>query len=182
MLFHEILYGFENRSGWPHFGQNYIGINNILNQQSLHVIIMKQINLLCVILTCYSATSLQFYSHKASTLSNPSWMSQLDNGIPLRQVSIIGSHSSMSQGTWGDAFQTQSNSLTNQMVMGMRALDIRCRHYQDKLQVYVRIISLNTDLGGVLSTVRSFLQVQNMEVILMHIVEEGSASGNSGTF
>lgn len=77
----------------------------------------------------------------------------------------------MSQGAWGDAFQTQSNSLTNQMMMGIRALDIRCRHYNNAFPVHDRLVYLNTDLGGVLSTVRSFLQTYPTEVILMHIVE-----------
>lgn len=143
---------------------------------------MQLKTLLLLTLCCHSVSSLQFYNHKTSTLSNPKWMSQLDSGIPIRQLSIIGSHSSMSQGIWGDAFQTQSNSLANQMAIGMRALDIRCKHTQDQLKVYDRIINLNADLTAVLTTVRTFLHTNNMEVILMHIVEEGSASGNTGTF
>ena len=42
-------------------------------------------------------------------------MSLLDDGIPLRKMSIIGTHSSLSTGTWGDAFQTQASSLSIQM-------------------------------------------------------------------
>jgi len=56
----------------------------------------------------------------------------LDNGIPLRKISILGTHSSMSQGTWGDAFQTQSLNLDTQLRTGIRALDIRCRHFNNK--------------------------------------------------
>lgn len=97
-------------------------------------------------------------------------MGLLDNGIPIRQMSIIGTHSSMSTGTWGDAFQTQSNSLMGQMVMGMRALDICCNHKNNALPVNDRFVYLNTDLGGVLTTVRSFLQTNPSETILMHIV------------
>jgi 1-phosphatidylinositol phosphodiesterase len=97
-------------------------------------------------------------------------MGLLDNGIPIRQMSIIGSHSSMSQGIWGDAFQTQSNSLMGQMVMGMRALDIRCNHKNNALPVNDRLVYLNINLGGVLTTVRSFLQAHPTETILLHIV------------
>ena len=133
---------------------------------------MQQIGpVLCWAVLCSLALSLQFYSHKASSLRHPDWMGQLDSGIPLRKLSIIGSHSSMSQGAWGDAFQTQSNSLANQMLIGMRALDIRCRHEQNQLKIYDRIVYLNSDLGGVLATVRSFLQAHPLEVLLMHIVE-----------
>jgi len=110
------------------------------------------------------------YNHGHSTNVNTSWLGLLDNGIPIRQMSIMGSHSSMSQGTWGDAFQTQGNSLMGQMVMGMRALDIRCNHNHNSLQVYDRFIYLNIDLSGVLTIIRSFLQSYPTEMILMHIV------------
>lgn len=109
-------------------------------------------------------------------------MSQLDNGIPLRDLSIIGSHNSMSQGIWGDAFQSQSNSLNKQLMMGFRALDIRCRHYHDSLVVHDRFVYLNVDLSNVLSTVAAFLQSYPMETVLVHICEEYNPSGNSGTF
>lgn len=136
-------------------------------------------NLVLIILI---ASTLAQYNHQSSTYLNTTWMSQLDNGIPLRKLTIIGSHSSMSTGAWGDAFQTQSNSLIAQMQMGMRALDIRCRHYNDQFPIYDRLAYLNTDLGAVLSTVTSFLQSYPMEVILMHIVEEYNPSGNNRTF
>jgi 1-phosphatidylinositol phosphodiesterase len=122
------------------------------------------------------------YNRQTSNYVNATWMSLLDNGIPLRKLTIIGSHSSMGTGAWGDAFQTQSNSLMGQMRMGMRALDIRCRHFNNQLRVHDRLVYLNTDLGGVLSTVASFLQTYPMETILMHIVQEFNPSGNSRTF
>ena len=119
------------------------------------------------------------YNHQSSGYLNTSWMSLLDNGIPIRKLSIIGSHSSMSTGAWGDAFQTQSNSLMGQMKMGIRALDIRCRHYNNRFTIHDRLVYLHPDLDGVLSTVTSFLQTYPMETILMHIVEEYNPSGNS---
>jgi 1-phosphatidylinositol phosphodiesterase len=72
----------------------------------------------------------------------------------------------------GDAYQTQSNSLTNQMMIGMRALDIRCRHKNNGFDIHERQVYLETDLQTVLSTVRDFLATYPMETILMHIVEE----------
>ena len=64
----------------------------------------------------------------------------------------------MSQGIWGDAFQTQSNSLMNQMMMGMRAVDIRCRHYYNSFTIHDRLVYLNANLQDVLLILRSFLQ------------------------
>jgi 1-phosphatidylinositol phosphodiesterase len=128
------------------------------------------------------SSALGQYNHQTSGYLNTTWMSLLDNGIPIRKLSIIGTHSSMGTGAWGDAFQTQSNSLMGQMKMGMRALDIRCRHYNNQFPIHDRLVYLNTDLGAVLSTVNTFLQSYPMETILMHIVEEYNPSGNSRTF
>lgn len=126
--------------------------------------------------------ALQLYNHGSSSLNNPAWMGQLDNGIPIRELSIFGTHSSMGTGVWGDAFQTQGNSLTNQMVMGFRALDIRCRHKDNQFPVHDRLVYLNTNLGAVLATVKSFLLSYPSEAILMHIVEEYNPSGNTQSF
>ncbi len=84
-------------------------------------------------------------------------MSTVDDGVPLRQLTILGTHSSMSTGTWGDAFQTQGSSLSVQLASGIRALDIRCRHYQNSFPIHERLVYLNIDLGGVLSQVQTFL-------------------------
>ena len=71
------------------------------------------------------------YNHNSASYRDQDWMSGFDDGVPLRKLSILGTHSSMSQGTWGDAFQTQASSLTVQLEAGIRALDIRCRHYNN---------------------------------------------------
>lgn len=76
------------------------------------------------------------YNHNSASYRNQTWMSTIDDGVPLRQLTIIGSHSSMSTGTWGDAFQTQASSLSVQLASGIRALDIRCRHYQNSFPIH----------------------------------------------
>ena len=73
------------------------------------------------------------YNYNPSSYLDATWMQSLNNGIPVRKLSMIGTHSSMGTGAWGDAFQTQANSLMNQMRMGVRALDIRCRHFRNRL-------------------------------------------------
>ena len=55
------------------------------------------------------------YNHNSASYVNQTWMSGIDDGVPLRQLTIIGTHSSMSTGTWGDAFQTQGSSLITQL-------------------------------------------------------------------
>ena len=79
----------------------------------------------------------QLYNHDSSnSYLNETWMGTLDDGIPLRKISLIGTHSTMSQGIWGDAFQTQGLNLITQLRSGIRALDIRCRHQDNQFPIY----------------------------------------------
>ena len=77
----------------------------------------------------------------------------------------------MGTGVWGDAFQTQANPLYNQMQMGVRALDIRCRHYRDGFSIHDRLAYLYKDFEDVVPEVDRFLASYSHETILMHIVE-----------
>jgi 1-phosphatidylinositol phosphodiesterase len=76
------------------------------------------------------------YNHNSISYRNQTWLSTIDDGVPLRQLTIIGTHSSMSTGSWGDAFQTQASTLQVQLASGIRALDIRCRHYQNNFPIH----------------------------------------------
>lgn len=70
-------------------------------------------------------------------------MANLSDNTQLRRLNIIGTHSSMSLGTWGDIFQTQESSLDIQLAAGIRAIDIRCRHYLNAFYIHERLIYLN---------------------------------------
>jgi 1-phosphatidylinositol phosphodiesterase len=117
-----------------------------------------------------SVFSANYYSHSSANYTNQTWMTDLDDGVPLRQLTIVGTHSSMSQGTWGDAFQTQSSSLETQLKSGVRALDIRCNHNNNKFQIHERSVDLNIDLPGVLTKIQTFLQAFPGETVLVHII------------
>ena len=85
----------------------------------------------------FLAQSQTLYNHNShNSYRNQTWMSLFDDGIPLRKLNILGTHSSMSTGSWGDAIQTQSLSLLVQMESGVRALDIRCRHYSNTFRIH----------------------------------------------
>lgn len=112
--------------------------------------------LFSIILLLLSSVQSQ-YNHNPSTYTNNTWMSALNSGIPIRKLSIIGTHSSMGTGIWGDAFQTQANSLYNQMQMGIRALDIRCRHYNNRFSIHDRLAYLSKTFDDVINDVSRFL-------------------------
>jgi hypothetical protein len=70
---------------------------------------MKSIILTFFLFTISTLSAPIYYSHNTVTYLNQSWMSQFDDGVQLRQMSILGTHSSMSQSNsflaWG--YQTQ---------------------------------------------------------------------------
>lgn len=98
-----------------------------------------------------------WYNHGSATYRNQTWMSTVDDGILLRQLTILGTHSSWSTGLGGDAFQTQGSPLRVQLECGIRALDVRCRHFYNYLNIHSGIMFLFADLEDVLNVVQSFL-------------------------
>src|SRR5438874_2499396 len=65
------------------------------------------------------------YSHDSSIgYNNSDWMGALPDQLRLSELSIPGTHDSMSF-HGGDAVQTQSMPLSTQLESGIRVLDIR---------------------------------------------------------
>ena len=73
----------------------------------------------------------------------------------------------------------QSLSLIVQLLVGIRFLDIRCRHYRNGLPIHHEAFFQKADLSDVLSTTVSFLSTHPSEVIFMRIKEEYDAEGNN---
>ena len=69
-----------------------------------------------------------------------------------------------------------------QLLVGIRFLDIRCRHFNDGLPIHHGRVYQNTDFDEVLSTAISFLNNYPSETIFMRVQEEYDASGNTRNF
>lgn len=85
-------------------------------------------------------------------------------------MTLPGTHSSLADGKGGWSFITQGSSLSVQLKAGIRALDIRCRHFENGFTIHERSVYLSRTLADVLSTVSSFLTVNPSETVVMHIV------------
>ncbi len=123
------------------------------------------------------------YSHggEAKT-SNPGWMTSLKDDVPLSELSIPGTHDSMSREHGGDIAETQSMSLPNQLESGIRALDIRCRHIQDVFAIHHGSVFQGMYFGDVLATVVNFLKDHPGETVLMRVQEEYDPANNTRSF
>ncbi|RZU47501.1 1-phosphatidylinositol phosphodiesterase [Fluviicoccus keumensis] len=122
------------------------------------------------------------YSHNSdSGYRNPQWMSVLPDGRLLSELNIPGTHDTMAR-YGGDIAQTQSMDLMMQLNSGVRALDIRCRHYYDKFTIHHGLIYQNANFDDVLTTARQFLQANPRETLLMRVKEEYNPEGNTRSF
>jgi 1-phosphatidylinositol phosphodiesterase len=83
-------------------------------------------------------------------------MTNFDDGIPLRKMSIVGTHSSASLGggTLGAYYETQASDLPTQLNSGIRALDMRCSHKNNRFVLNERGSDFGIDLGTILQIVK----------------------------
>ncbi|MCD3195793.1 phosphatidylinositol-specific phospholipase C [Clostridium botulinum C] len=116
------------------------------------------------------------YSHDDDICQDQSqWMANLNDNKLLSSISIPGTHDTMSIGWGGDIAQNQSKTLRNQLISGIRFLDIRLAaypNYSDLLYCYHGFIYLHSTFREVLDIVTSFLKEHPSETILIRIKQE----------
>lgn len=140
------------------------------------------LRILLIVLTFSACFPLQAhnnpaYSHDAGSSASPSWMVRIKDAVRLTEISLPGTHDSMSL-FGGETAQTQSMSLDSQLNSGIRALDIRVRKAGDAFAIHHGPIYQKAMFGGVLNSVNSFLNKNPSEFIVMNVQKEGG-EGNS---
>ena len=122
------------------------------------------------------------YSHDAHLEAiHPSWMAGIPDTTKISSISIPGTHDTMAF-YGGDATQTQSLSLADQLNSGIRALDIRCRHKKDQFEINHGMVFQKSSFDEVMRTVTAFLKKNPTEVVLMRVREEYKPLGNTRSF
>ncbi|MBL8507515.1 MAG: phosphatidylinositol-specific phospholipase C [Chitinimonas sp.] len=114
-------------------------------------------------------------------IDHSNWMAVLDGNTPLRNLSLVGTHDSLSF-HGGDIVQTQSMSLANQLRAGVRAFDVRCRHINNVFAIHHGIVFQKTMFGDVLNTMADFLRRNPSETLMVAVQEEHTPEGNSRSF
>ena len=114
-------------------------------------------------------------------IRNDHWMQHLSGGVRISELSIPGTHNTMAREgvLWA---WCQSLSLMLQLLVGIRFLDIRCRHFKNALPIHHEAYYQNADLTDVLSVSINFLTTHPSETILMRIKQEYTAKDNNVTF
>ncbi len=125
--------------------------------------------------------------HLYLTVSNISWMSNIDDLKSLTEITIPGTHDSgTSNGhdVVSDPYtKTQYLSIFDQLLTGIRFFDIRCiKKSNGRFDIYHGVIKISyLNFHDVLNQCKDFLKVYPWEVILMSIKNEDDANLYSTT-
>lgn len=103
-------------------------------------------------------------------------LSNISNNTKISELSLTGTHESMSYVTSDLKIQTQDISVTQQLMYGVRFLDLSVRYSNSKiLQIYSRSVDLNITLDNVLQTVAVFLQNNQQEFVIINLKYDGNS-------
>lgn len=129
-----------------------------------------------ILMAPYRADAFEAYNHNATVgTSNPNWMSRLKASARLRELSIPGTHDSVS--LHGDLNTiTQTLTLPRQLNAGIRFLDIRLKCVDDELKGYHGGTSQDITFAQILESIENFLSANPQEVVFARIKNE------AGTF
>ncbi|UXI70166.1 phosphatidylinositol-specific phospholipase C domain-containing protein [Tahibacter amnicola] len=118
------------------------------------------------------------YSHDSgNSRSNSEWMANVADKRLLRDMSLPGTHDTMTYDLDNyDSAQTQAKSLAQQLAAGVRVLDIRCRRINNRFHIYHGFVTTHFNFDDVLLTVTDFLADHPSETVLMRIKPEGNES------
>ena len=110
-------------------------------------------------------------------------MRALDGKLRLSEISIPGTHNAGArfEPLTGTA-RCQNLTILEQLDVGVRFLDIRCRHMNNMFTIYHGLVHQQLSFTQVLTDTQEFLKLNPSETVVMSIQEEGSAVGASRSF
>jgi hypothetical protein len=119
---------------------------------------------------------------------NPDWMAGIPDDRRISELSIPGTHDTMSlhQSDYPFALNlmpiNQSMPLIMQLASGIRVLDIRCRHDSDRFNIFHGPTDQHATFHGVLNPVVDFLRTHPTETVLMSIAQAPEPVNNTRSF
>lgn len=137
-------------------------------------------------------TAIKYYEHRLNEkplliparfgTEYPDWMKDVNGELKLLAISIPGTHETCA--LYGGAYvQCQDIPLANQLLLGVRYFDIRCRHINDAFMIHHGFVYQYQAFGNdVRDVFIKFLKEHPTETILMMVKEEYDASNNTRGF
>lgn len=112
---------------------------------------------------------------------NPYWMSAIDGGKRLSDISIPGTHSSMSM-YGGDISQTQSLPVSEQLKMGIRYFDVAFKLRDGDLLAYNGSVYQNQLFDKLMLDISYFLDINPKETVIIRVKNAGASEGYQRDF
>ena len=111
------------------------------------------------------------------------WLSAVPDQTPLTRLHLPGTHNSAAlfEPLAGTA-RCQSLTIQEQLEAGVRFLDIRCRHQDDRFALYHGIVSQKQSFEELQETLSLFLTQNPTEFVLVSIQETAKPSKNTRSF
>ncbi|MBO4667005.1 MAG: phosphatidylinositol-specific phospholipase C domain-containing protein, partial [Bacilli bacterium] len=120
---------------------------------------------------------------KSNNTDYSSWMKDLADVTPIRNINMPGSHDTMALYSIGDlAGQCQSLSLEDQLNLGVRFLDIRLKEDNNELKAIHGFVDQRCSFKTITGTIEKFIKDNPSEMIIMSIKEEALSSNSSISF
>lgn len=117
-----------------------------------------------------------------SNFESADWLKSVNDNRKIFSLSIPGTHETCAR-VGGPLVQCQDWSVEEQLLNGVRYLDIRCRHIGDSFMIHHGSVYQQLSFGtGVRDVCIKFLKAHPTEFIFMQIKEEYDATGNTRTF
>jgi len=109
------------------------------------------------------------------------WMAALPDGVSLAALSIPGTHDTMAYDA-SLVSLTQEHDLPTQLRAGIRAIDIRTRHFRDRFSLHHGPEYLHANFTDVVRSCARFLTEHPSETILMRVKSEFTEAENTRDF
>jgi 1-phosphatidylinositol phosphodiesterase len=135
----------------------------------------------CIFSSHNSSSTVLWVQRQISLSPLRAWMAPLDGTLLLSEMSIPGTHDSASVTTFPFT-ATQELSIFEQLLMGVRFLDLRCTLVDNVLQMYHASISLDTTLELMLAQIYTFLSSSTQEAVIVSIKQESDPIDSNVTF
>ena len=112
---------------------------------------------------------------------NKNWMAKLPNNTLLSEMTIPGTHDSGAI-IRTKICETQSWSIKNQLIAGIRCLDIRVISIDDKLKAKYGITEQTGFFNDILNDIIIFLRENPSETVIMQVVNDYSKTNSKKTY
>ena len=122
-------------------------------------------------------------SFDADNSIQPRWMASIPDTVNITDLSIPGTHDTMTYNIGSETLQCQNWPLSVQLRAGIRYFDIRARLRDDELHIYHGSGYTGYSFEDVLKDMFAFLEDSPSETIIMRLKEESTPLGqNTKTF